>query len=113
MLCTGNTPAPRVAGSPSRSARATAPAEDVPILVVDDDQDFCTGVRRALASLPFQPFAVHDGVDALRFLAGAPPFHDAPRPAFVVLDTFRTSTPRRSSPRCGPTRSRGRSRSSS
>jgi len=63
-----------------------AAADAVPILVVDDDPNFCTAVERALAATPLRPFTVRSGGDALRFLARATPFADAPEPAFVVLD---------------------------
>ena len=74
-------------GARGRPGGPVATATDaVPILVVDDDANFCAAVARVLAATPFRPFAVRSGVDALRFLATAPPFDDAPRPAFVVLD---------------------------
>src|SRR5262245_34186744 len=86
MLCAGDEPTSRRPGRPARSETTTSLAEDVPILVVDDDPDFCAAVDRALATVPLRPFSVRNATDALRFLARATPFHDAPRPAFVVLD---------------------------
>ena len=58
----------------------------VPVLLVDDDPDFRTGVQRTLERSPLAVFTVADGTDALRFLRRQPPFSDAPRPAFIVLD---------------------------
>ena len=86
MLCTGDETKTRQFPRPRRGGPFTAPADGIPILVVDDDANFCTAVSRALASGPFVPFPVRGGVDALRFLARAAPFENAPRPAFVVLD---------------------------
>ena len=86
MLCAGDQPTARRPGRPARSETTTSPADDVPILVVDDDPNFCAAVDRALATVPLRPFSVRTAADALRFLARATPFHDAPRPAFVVLD---------------------------
>jgi len=57
----------------------------VPVLVVDDSQGFLRAARAVLG----KTFAVHtveNGTDALAFLGRRPPFADAPRPAFVVLD---------------------------
>ncbi len=57
----------------------------VPVLVVDDNQGFLRAARAVLE----QAFAVHtveNGADALAFLGRRPPFADAPRPAFIVLD---------------------------
>jgi CheY-like chemotaxis protein len=64
----------------------TSPPRDVPVLLVDDDPNFCTAVDRALASVPLRPFAVGTAGDSLRFLGRKAPFDDAPRPAFIVLD---------------------------
>jgi CheY-like chemotaxis protein len=86
MLCTGDETTRRESPRRRREAVFTRPADGVPILVVDDDPNFCTAVARALASGPFLPFSVRGGADALRFLARVAPFEDAPRPAFVVLD---------------------------
>lgn len=60
----------------------------VPVLVVDDNEGFLHIVRAALRDTT-PPFAVHtaaSGTEALAFLERRPPFADAPRPAFVVLD---------------------------
>ena len=57
----------------------------VPVLVVDDNQGFLRAARAVLE----QAFVVHtveNGADALAFLGRRPPFADAPRPAFIVLD---------------------------
>jgi two-component system, chemotaxis family, response regulator Rcp1 len=57
----------------------------VPVLVVDDNQGFLRATRAVLE----HAFAVHtveNGADALAFLGRRPPFADAPRPAFIVLD---------------------------
>ena len=57
----------------------------VPVLVVDDNQGFLRAARAVLE----EAFAVHtveNGTDALAFLGRRPPFADAPRPAFIVLD---------------------------
>src|SRR5437899_2195725 len=86
MLCTGDETTTREGPPRRRGGPFTAPTDGVPILIVDDDANFCAAVSRALASVPFLPFSVRGGVDALRFLARAAPFEDAPRPAFVVLD---------------------------
>jgi two-component system chemotaxis response regulator CheY len=70
MLCVGDEPAPH----------------DVPVLLVDDDPHFCSGLARALESTPLRPMVVHGGAAALRFLTRAQPYEDAPQPAFVLLD---------------------------
>jgi len=57
----------------------------VSVLVVDDNQGFLRAARAVLE----EAFAVHtveNGTDALAFLGRRPPFADAPRPAFIVLD---------------------------
>lgn len=59
-----------------------------PVLVVDDSAGFLR-VARAVLEDGVPSFAVHTvqtGRDALAFLERRPPFADAPRPAFVVLD---------------------------
>ena len=60
----------------------------VPVLVVDDNQGFLHVVRSLFepAASPFVLHTVETGGDALAFLERRPPFADAPRPAFVVLD---------------------------
>ena len=63
------------------TADAPAPTDGVPILILDDDARFCAA-SRALASLPFVPFSVRGGADALQFLARTARFEDASRPAF-------------------------------
>src|SRR5262249_19159026 len=70
-----------------RAVRGEAPMS-VPVLVVDDNRGFLHVVRNLFADTA-SPFAVHTvetGRDALAFLERHPPFADAPRPAFVVLD---------------------------
>ena len=60
----------------------------VPVLVVDDNPGFLR-VMCSLFADAASPFALHTaetGRDALAFLERHPPFGDAPRPAFVVLD---------------------------
>ena len=60
----------------------------VPVLFVDDNTGFLHVVRSLFAPAP-SPFVLHTvetGRDALAFLERRPPFADAPRPAFVVLD---------------------------
>jgi chemotaxis family two-component system response regulator Rcp1 len=57
----------------------------VDVLVVDDNAGFLRVVRSILKSA-FTVHTVENGADALAFLERRPPFVDAPRPAFVVLD---------------------------
>jgi len=86
MLWAGDETPPRDGRRPGRCDSFTSPADAVPILVVDDDPHFCTAVTRALVSVPLRPFQVRSAGEALRFLASAAPFENAPRPAFIVLD---------------------------
>lgn len=86
MLWAGSEPPSPDGGRHRRGDSLTSPAEDVPILVVDDDPNFFIAVRRAVATIALRPFAVRTATEALRFLARAMPFGDAPRPAFIVLD---------------------------
>jgi len=60
----------------------------VPVLIVDDNAGFLRVVRSLFAepASPFTVYTVETGAEALAFLARLPPFTDAPRPAFVVLD---------------------------
>jgi CheY-like chemotaxis protein len=60
----------------------------VPVLVVDDNPGFLRVVRSVFArsTSPFALHTVETGQAALAFLERRPPFADAPRPAFVVLD---------------------------
>ena len=60
----------------------------VPVLIVDDNPGFLRVVRSVFshAASPFSLHTVETGRDALAFLERRPPFDDAPRPAFVVLD---------------------------
>ena len=60
-------------------------ARDVTVLVVDDNQGFLRAVRAILADA-FAVYTVETGTEALAFLERRPPFGEAPRPAFVVLD---------------------------
>jgi len=57
----------------------------VTVLVVDDNQGFLR-VARAILEDAFAVHTVESGTDALAFLERRPPFTEAPRPAFVVLD---------------------------
>ncbi len=63
-------------------------AGPVPVLVIDDNAGFLRVARAALegARPPFAVHTVQTGTDAIAFLERRPPFTDAPRPAFVVLD---------------------------
>lgn len=60
----------------------------VPILVVDDYVGFRHVIRTLFEETParFDVRLVSTGEAALRFLSRQPPFAQAPRPAFVVLD---------------------------
>ena len=66
----------------------THPPQAVPVLVVDDDEGFLRVASRVLAASPtdFAVSTVRSGTEALAFLEQRPPFADAPRPAFVILD---------------------------
>ena len=57
----------------------------VEVLVVDDNLGFLRAARAVLAGT-FVVHTVENGAEALAFLERRPPFADAPRPAFVVLD---------------------------
>lgn len=57
----------------------------VTVLVVDDNLEFLR-VARAILEDAFSVHTVENGEEALAFLERRPPFADAPRPAFVVLD---------------------------
>jgi CheY-like chemotaxis protein len=57
----------------------------VAVLVVDDSQGFLRAARTILED-PFVVHTVENGSDARAFLERRPPFAEAPRPAFVVLD---------------------------
>jgi CheY-like chemotaxis protein len=59
--------------------------EVVSVLVVDDNQGFLRAARKILGDA-FTVHTVENGTDALAFLERRPPYDDAPRPAFVVLD---------------------------
>jgi len=61
----------------------------VPVLLVDDSAQYLRVARRILERSVSPRFKVHvvaSGGDALAFLTRQPPFGDAPRPAFVLLD---------------------------
>ena len=66
------------------------PSHRIQVLVVDDDEGFLRVASSVLADTPAPPvFAVstvRTGTDAVAFLERLPPFADAPRPAFVILD---------------------------
>lgn len=57
----------------------------IAVLVVDDNPGFLRAAR-AILEERFTVHTVEDGGSALAFLERRPPFVDAPRPAFVVLD---------------------------
>jgi CheY-like chemotaxis protein len=63
-------------------------ARPVSVLVVDDNVGFLRVARSVLEEREpaFDVHTVESGSDALAFLERRPPFADAPRPAFVVLD---------------------------
>jgi two-component system response regulator len=64
------------------------PKEPVAVLVVDDNVGFLRIARSILEEREpgFDVHTVESGSDALAFLERRPPFTDAPRPAFIVLD---------------------------
>jgi chemotaxis family two-component system response regulator Rcp1 len=67
----------------------TAPSgEAIPVLLVDDDEVFLRVASSVLADPPpdFAVSTVRTGTEAVAFLERLPPFTDAPRPAFVILD---------------------------
>jgi two-component system, chemotaxis family, response regulator Rcp1 len=57
----------------------------VSVLVVDDNEGFLRAARAMLEGA-FEVHTAASARDALAFLERRPPFADAPRPAFVVLD---------------------------
>jgi chemotaxis family two-component system response regulator Rcp1 len=63
-------------------------ARAINILLVEDDPDDVELTRRALerAKVRNQVWTVSKGTDALAFLRGQAPYHDAPRPDLVLLD---------------------------
>lgn len=58
---------------------------EVDVLLVDDNQGFLRAARAVLAGT-FSVHTVENGGEALAFLERRPPFANAPRPAFVILD---------------------------
>jgi len=56
------------------------------VLVVDDNPGFNHAARTVLGDDGFLVHTAETGHEALAFLERRPPFKDAPRPAFVVLD---------------------------
>lgn len=68
----------------------TPASQIIPVLVVDDDESFLRIASSVLADGHVPPaFAVstvRTGTEAVAFLERLPPFADAPRPAFVILD---------------------------
>ena len=56
------------------------------VLVVDDNPGFNHAARTVLGDDGFMVHTAETGHEALAFLERRPPFLDAPRPAFVVLD---------------------------
>jgi CheY-like chemotaxis protein len=67
---------------------AGADAETRAVLIIDDNVGFLRVIRAVLEGTApsFTVHTVETGEEALAFLCGEPPFADAPRPAFVVLD---------------------------
>jgi CheY-like chemotaxis protein len=67
---------------------AAPSGQTIPVLVVDDDEGFLRVASSVLADSPsdFAVSTVRSGTDAVAFLERQPPFADAPRPAFVILD---------------------------
>jgi CheY-like chemotaxis protein len=63
----------------------SAPAQ---ALIIEDDLNFVRVVRNLLehADPPLAVHAVESGAEALAFLERQPPFADALRPTFIVLD---------------------------
>jgi CheY-like chemotaxis protein len=62
--------------------------QPVAVLVVDDNVGFLRVVQTVLegAKPRFAVHTVQSGTEALAFLERRPPFADAPRPAFILLD---------------------------
>lgn len=58
------------------------------VLVVDDSPEFLDVARRILgaARVGFDVRTVETGADAVAYLAQRPPYDEAPRPSFVLLD---------------------------
>jgi CheY-like chemotaxis protein len=74
--------------SPPRHGPRVADTVPVPVLLVDDSPQFVRVARRVLERATPR-FAIHiagTGEEALAFLRREPPFADAPRPEFVLLD---------------------------
>lgn len=71
-----------------RSAPRPIEASPLPVLLVDDSPQFLHVARRVLerATPCFAVHTVASGEEAVAFLRGEPPFVDAPRPVFVLLD---------------------------
>jgi len=68
----------------------TPASQTIPVLVVDDDESFLRVASSVLtdgqAPTAFAVSTVRTGTEAVAFLERLPPFADAPRPAFVILD---------------------------
>ena len=68
----------------------TPAPQTIPVLVVDDDESFLRVASSVLtdgqAPTAFAVSTVRTGAEAVAFLERLPPFADAPRPAFVILD---------------------------
>ena len=68
----------------------TPASQTIPVLVVDDDESFLRVASSVLtdgqAPTAFAVSTVRTGAEAVAFLERLPPFADAPRPAFVILD---------------------------
>ena len=75
--------------SPSRNAiEEMADDPRAEILLVDDNPGDVRLISEALEETTFRPGIRHakDGVEAMRFLHRQPPFENAPRPVFILLD---------------------------
>ena len=68
----------------------TPASQTIQVLVVDDDESFLRVASSVLtdgqAPPAFAVSTVRTGTEAVAFLERLPPFADAPRPAFVILD---------------------------
>ncbi len=58
------------------------------ILLVDDNPGDVRLISEALEETQFRPGIQHakDGIEAMQFLRRQPPFDNAPRPVFILLD---------------------------
>jgi chemotaxis family two-component system response regulator Rcp1 len=60
----------------------------VDILLVQDNLGDVMLITEALAETDVNPeiFSIQDGIEAMKFLRREAPFHDAPKPAIIILD---------------------------